>query len=221
MGKLLSDAQLASFGANGFVSSVPILTAEECGELARRIAKFERDYPNEVPWAFDIKCNLLHDWVVAAGTHPKILDGVEDLIGPDIFLTDAVFRIKEPGSSTDYGWHQDSARIQVDPGFVIVYLTITAATRANGCLEAIPGSHTEVAPFAVVETPGQPMRRVARVENPDVARAMPMALAPGEVLSAVRRASAWAGRGGSRARASSSFPTRPTSSRMPSSRARS
>ena len=180
MGKLLDDAQIASFAAEGFVSGVPVLHPKERFDLERSIESFERQYPDEVSWALDIKCNLLHDWVVAAGVRPKLLDAVEDLIGPDIFLTDAVFRIKEPGSAMEYGWHQDSARIQVEPCFIIVYLAITAATRENGCLQVIPGSHGAVQPFSVVENPGQRLRRVARVMNPDVARAVPLELAPGE-----------------------------------------
>jgi hypothetical protein len=181
MGKLLTDAQIASFASNGFVSPVPVLDADERRELERHIESFEARYSREVPWAFDIKCNLLHDWVVAAGTRPRLLDAVEDLIGPDILLTDAVFRIKEPGSATEYGWHQDSARIQVEPCFIIVYLAVTPATRENGCLQAIPGSHGEVLPFSVVEnSAGQADRRVARVVSPDVAKAVPLELAPGE-----------------------------------------
>lgn len=180
MGKFLSDPQIASYADQGFVSPVPVLGAEECAALAGRIEAFERRYPDEVHWAFDIKCNLLHDWVVAAGVKPRLLDAIEDLIGPDIFLTDAVFRIKEPGSATEYGWHQDFARIQVEPCFIIVYLAVTAATPENGCLQAIPGSHREVQPFSVVENPGQRLRRVARVASPDVARAVPLVLAPGE-----------------------------------------
>ncbi len=181
MGKLLSAAEIASFECCGYVSGVPILAADEARRLEERVEEFERTYPGEVAWAFDIKCNLLLDWVVAAGTGQRMLDAVEDLIGADIFMTDAVFRIKEPGSDVLYDWHQDSARIQVEPCFIIGYLAVGAASEANGCLQVIPGSHRGVAPFRVVENaPGQPARRVARVEHPDVARAVPLELAPGE-----------------------------------------
>jgi hypothetical protein len=180
MNKLLSQPQVDRFTSDGYVSAIPVLDADEVAALAHEIEAFERRYPEDVAWAFDIKCNLLLDWVVAAGTHRLVLDAAEDLLGPNIFLTDAVFRIKEPGSAIEYGWHQDSARIQVEPCFVIVYLAVTAATRKNGCLLVIPGSHGQVKPFFVVETAGQRERRVARVENPDVSRAVPLELAPGE-----------------------------------------
>jgi non-haem Fe2+, alpha-ketoglutarate-dependent halogenase len=182
MGKLLTEEHLAAFHADGFVSRIPILSRDEIERLNRKIAAFERAYPADVAWAFDIKCNLLHDWVLNAGAVERMLDAVEDLIGPNIFMTNAVFRIKEPGSDVRYDWHQDSARIQVEPCFVIGYLAVSEATEANGCLQVIPRTHTAVQPFYVVENaPGQPNRRVARVENPEIHRAVPLALEAGEV----------------------------------------
>ena len=180
MRRLLTAIQIAAFARDGYVSPVPVMTADEITALQREIDTFEQCHPQEVAWALDIKCNLLLDWVVAAGTHRRILDAVEDLLGPDIFLTDAVFRIKEPRSSIDYGWHQDSARIQVEPCFVIVFLAVTEATRENGCLLVIPGSHGQVEPFSVVESAGQRERRVARVKAPDASRAVPLELRAGE-----------------------------------------
>ena len=180
MPKLLSPTELASYERNGYVSPVPVFGPDEAAALTREIEAFERRHPAETTWAFDIKCNLLLDWVVAAGMHHRILDAIEDLLGPNIFMTNAVFRIKEPDSPIEYGWHQDSARIQVEPCFVIVYLAVTKATRENGCLLVIPGSHSQVEPFSVVENAGQRERQVARVRDPDVSRAVPMELRPGE-----------------------------------------
>jgi len=181
MGKLLSEAEIACYREEGYVSPVRVLSPDEAAALAGRIAAFERAHPAEIAWAFDIKCNLLLDWVVAAGAGERMLDAVEDIVGPDILMTDAVFRIKEPGSSVRYDWHQDAARIQVEPCFVIAYLAVTPATIENGCLQVIPGTHRTVAPFRVIDSPpGQPLRRVARVENPATERAVPLPLAPGE-----------------------------------------
>ena len=182
MGKRLSAAEIASFARDGYVTRIPILELAELAELRRRIAEFERGHAGEVAWAFDIKCNLLFDWVVAAGASERMLDAVEDLIGPNILMTDAVFRIKEPGSAVLYDWHQDSARIRVEPCFIIGYLAVSPATVANGCLEVVPGTHREVQPFHVVENaPGQDQRRVARVSTPDPQRARQLELSPGEV----------------------------------------
>jgi non-haem Fe2+, alpha-ketoglutarate-dependent halogenase len=86
---------------------------------------------------------------------------VAALLGEDLLLTNSVFRIKEPGSDVRYGWHQDSARIVVEPAPAIVYVAISEATAANGCLAVVPGTHDRVQPFDLVENPGQPHRKVA------------------------------------------------------------
>lgn len=177
----LDRAQVEHFRAHGFLSGVPVFTPAECDAFRAAAERFEAEYPADRNWAFDIKCNLLFDWVYANATHPRLLDGVADLLGEDLLLTNSVFRIKEPGSATHYGWHQDSARIVVEPAPAIVYVAISAATRANGCLAVIPGTHDRVRPFDLVENPGQAHRRVARVRDVDPGRAVDLELEPGEV----------------------------------------
>lgn len=180
MGKLLTDGQIAGFHANGFVTRIPVLTPAEVAELVARTEAFEAERPQDVSWAFDIKCNLLLDWVYDLGRHERLLDAVEDLIGPDILLTNGVYRNKNPGSAVDYGWHQDSARIQVDPTFVICYVALSPATAENGCLRAIPGTQDRVRPFSLTEGPGQRKRLVARVIDVDESQAVDLVLEPGE-----------------------------------------
>jgi hypothetical protein len=177
----LDSSQIEEFRREGFVSGVPALTATECQAFWATAERFEVDHPEDAAWAFDIKCNLLFDWVYANATHPRILDSVAQLLGEDLLLTNSVFRIKEPGSAIRYGWHQDSARILVDPAPVIVYVAISDATIANGCLTVIPGSHDRVRPFDLVSNPGQAPRKVARVRDVDASSAVALELGAGEI----------------------------------------
>lgn len=181
MGKHLSEEAIEAFHRDGYVAGVPVLSEGEVASLVERMTAFERERPEDVPWAFDIKANLLFNWVYELGRHPRLLDVIEDVIGPDILMTNAVFRNKDPGSAVDYGWHQDSARIQVDPPFVICYVALSAATPENGCLRVIPGTHDEVRPFSLTEGPGQKKRLVARVIDVAEDEAIDLVLAPGEV----------------------------------------
>ena len=107
-----------------------------------------------------------------------VYQAMEDLIGPDILLTNSIFRIKEPTSATHYGWHQDAARIQVEPKFVIAYLAIGDATAENGCLRVIPGSHQRIEPFHLVAYAD---RQVARVTDVDEERVVDLNLNKGQV----------------------------------------
>jgi ectoine hydroxylase-related dioxygenase (phytanoyl-CoA dioxygenase family) len=181
MAAVLTPSQIEHYRTEGFVAGVPVFTPAECARFWETTRRFRAERPEDRDWALDIKCNLLFDWVYANATHSRLLDAVADLLGEDLLLTDSVFRIKEPGSGTRYGWHQDSARIVVEPAPAIVYVAISDATIENGCLAVIPRSHDRVHAFDLVENPGQAHRRVARVREVDPSRAHYMELRAGEV----------------------------------------
>jgi non-heme Fe2+,alpha-ketoglutarate-dependent halogenase len=182
MPKLLHSNQIDQFRELGFFSGLQMFEPDECLEITDRIEAFETERPDDARWVFDIKANLLFDWVYELSADESILDAVEDLIGGDIFNTNTVFRIKEPGSGTSYGWHQDAARIEVNPCFLIAYVAITASTPENGGLRVIPGSHKLVLPFEVViNRDGQAERKVARTLQVDEGQAVDLTLEPGQV----------------------------------------
>ena len=178
MAKILSETQLQHFQSQGYLAGLDVFSIEQCEKFRTRTEEFEHRYPEDVSWALDIKCNLLFDWVYELSTFPLLLDIVSDLIGPDVLLTNSIFRIKEPFSSTHYGWHQDAARIEVNPAFVIVYISISDATTENGCLRVVPGSNQQIEPFHLT---GYAERQVARVNKVDEANAIDMVLDQGQV----------------------------------------
>lgn len=177
----LTREQIALFQRDGYVSGIPAMSAGAVAAFRAKAEAFEAARPEDAGWAFDIKCNLLFDWVYDNALSPRILAPVAEVIGGDVLLTNSIFRIKEPGSTVNYGWHQDSARIMVEPCPVIVYVAFSDATEENGCLAVIPGTHHAVVPFDLVSNPGQPNRRVARVRAPAVERAVKLELRAGEI----------------------------------------
>ena len=73
---------------------------------------------------------------------PRILDYVEDLIGPNIVSTMTHFFSKEPGDEKQVVWHQDASYWPLTPSKVVtVWLAIDDADEANGAMQFIPGSH--------------------------------------------------------------------------------
>ena len=178
MAKILSETQLQQFQSHGFLAGLDVFSVRQCEEFRSRTEEFEHHHPDDVSWALDIKCNLLFDWVYELSTFPLLLDIISELIGPNLLLTNSIFRIKEPLSSTHYGWHQDAARIQVNPAFVIVYISISDATTENGCLRVIPGSNQRIEPFHLVS---YAERQVARVSHVDESNAVDMVLRQGQV----------------------------------------
>lgn len=90
--------------------------------------------------------------------HPKILDAVEAVIGPEIYCSPVQqMRMKPPARRVDESlkghsnvgattWHQDIVALLPeadDTQQLTVWLAITEATVENGCLASVPGSHRE------------------------------------------------------------------------------
>ena len=178
MGKRLTRVEIDSFREHGFLPGIDVFSEAECDAFRSRVDAFNQARPEAVRWAFDIKTNLLFDWVYELSRDSRLLDAIEDLIGPDVLLTNSIFHIKEPGSATFYGWHQDAARIRVEPGFVLAFVAISEATPENGCLRVIPESQHEVRPFSLVRYAD---RQVARVREVDESRAVDLVLVRGQV----------------------------------------
>jgi ectoine hydroxylase-related dioxygenase (phytanoyl-CoA dioxygenase family) len=80
-----------------------------------------------------------HDLIL----NPKILDVVENLIGPNIQLHHTKLNLKPPSSrESRFEWHQDYPffpHTNFDLLAVMIYLD--DSTEENGCLTIIPGSH--------------------------------------------------------------------------------
>ena len=178
----LTSAQVETFWSEGFVAPVPALGPAEARALRDWVETFERDHPHD-RWAFNLKANLLFESIDRLVRDARFLDPVEDLIGPNLLISTATFRIKEASSPGYYGWHQDDRFIQMDPCWVLVFLAITDCTVENGCLAVLPGSHRE--PF--MEADFNPddrhnaLTRQPSIRNVDMERVVRMELAAGEM----------------------------------------
>ncbi len=75
--------------------------------------------------------------------HPRIVDVLEALIGPDVLGLQTMLFFKQPGQAGQ-GFHQDSYYIPTQPDTLIgAWLAIDPADEENGCLWMTPGSQTE------------------------------------------------------------------------------
>jgi ectoine hydroxylase-related dioxygenase (phytanoyl-CoA dioxygenase family) len=88
------------------------------------------------------KSHLLFTWLNDLVRHPRILDAVEDAIGPNILCWGSSFFIKEPRNPGFVSWHQDSTYWGLDPADVVTaWVAFTDSTPANGAMRVIPRSH--------------------------------------------------------------------------------
>ena len=86
--------------------------------------------------------HLFFRWAWDLATHPRLLDCLEDLLGPVIFLRHTRIFYKYPQSEAWVGWHQDGITEHLTEGQApAIWLGLTDATVENGCLRVVPRSH--------------------------------------------------------------------------------
>ena len=100
--KSLSEAAVRQYRDLGYYAPVPVLTPRRGGRAARAGWRRSRRAAARMQGAVRHKPHLLFTWLNDLIRHPRILDAVEDIIGPDILCWGTSFFIKEarnPASS--------------------------------------------------------------------------------------------------------------------------
>jgi non-haem Fe2+, alpha-ketoglutarate-dependent halogenase len=139
--KALTPEQVAAYRHDGFLFPIPALTPEEVATCLAGLDRLESELGLPVAEA-DIKWRshaYAHSpWFNTLIRHPRILDAVEDVIGPNILVWTSTFFIKEPRSPTFAAWHQDSTYFGLEPHEqVCAWVALTDATREAGCMEHV------------------------------------------------------------------------------------
>jgi hypothetical protein len=139
--KALTQQQVADYHYNGFLFPIPALTPDEVATCLAGLRRLELDLGCAVAEA-DVKWRshaYAHSpWFNDLAHHPRILDAVEDVIGPNILVWTSTFFIKEPNSPTFAAWHQDGAYFGLEPREqVCAWVALTDATALAGCMEQL------------------------------------------------------------------------------------
>ena len=141
MPKILSEEQIAGYHENGFVTPVPLFNADEIASCRADVENTEATMGEFFQGLGQTKFYLRFPWAFEMATHPKLLDAVEDLIGPDIMIYHNTAWIKEPSDDAYVSWHQDNTYFGHDPCEVLTaWIALSPATEQSGCMQFLPGS---------------------------------------------------------------------------------
>lgn len=176
----MSLDQLArNYERDGYISGVPILSEDEAGR--HRIVLEDRE-ATDGKLHFKSKVHTVMTSPFELATHPKVLDVVEALIGPDILLYDVTYIVKEPHTDAFISWHQDLTFWGLsDDAQVSMWLALSPATEASGCMRMIPGSHKNGACAHVTyDDNSNILLQSQTVHGVDESRAVICPLQPGE-----------------------------------------
>jgi len=139
--KFLSETAIRQYSEAGYYAPVRALSTAEANALRTRLETFERE-SGPLAGKLRHKPHLLFTWLNDLIRHDRILDAVEDLIGPDILCWGSSFFVKEPRNSAYVSWHQDSTYWGLEPADVVTaWVALSDSTRDNGAMRVIPGSH--------------------------------------------------------------------------------
>ncbi len=139
---MLSDQQVARYHENGYVIPDFRLTQDELQEIRDAHSRLLAKHPEFVDYCPNL---LAYDpGFLSTARHPKILDMVGQVIGPDFALWNSSFFAKPPKKGKRTPWHQDGEYWPIRPlATCTVWIAIDDATPENGCLRVIRGSHKD------------------------------------------------------------------------------
>jgi len=183
MPKRLTAAQQAAYARDGWVAPIDIFSPEEVAEIRAALDEAEAAHGDQLQTAGRNNAHYVLPVLDRIAHDPRILDAVEDLIGPDILVAGTTLFIKEPRTEGFISWHQDARYIGLEPhDWVTAWLAISDVTEENGCMRMIPGTHA--APLVEhVDTYGEDnlLTRGQTVPDVDEAAAVPVPLKPGQL----------------------------------------
>ncbi|MGE0221771.1 MAG: phytanoyl-CoA dioxygenase family protein [Acetobacteraceae bacterium] len=139
--KILSEADVRQYREQGYLSPIRVMPTEDAFLLRRRLEDFEAG-AGVLSGKLRHKPHLLFTWLNDLIRHDRILDAVEDVIGPNILCWGTSFFIKETRNTAFVSWHQDSTYWGLEPPDVITaWIAFSDSTAENGAMRVIPGTH--------------------------------------------------------------------------------
>ncbi|MGQ0577634.1 MAG: phytanoyl-CoA dioxygenase family protein [Betaproteobacteria bacterium] len=140
--KALTQAQVAAFQRDGYHFPLRVLTETEAAGYRRKIEGFEAGHGLVMKTPYRNKPHLVFSWANELIRNPRILDAVEELLGPDLLVWGSSFFIKEPHDQAYVSWHQDSTYWGLShPDIVTAWVALSVSDLPNGAMRVMPGSH--------------------------------------------------------------------------------
>lgn len=159
--RVLSDAQLAEYGAKGYVTIPGIFDRDLLGRLIAttdrlweegrcltaktRYYDIEPEHRAERPRIRRISSPTeLDDVYVEVAFRSVLGDIAAELIGGAVKFYHSKINFKLPRGGAEIGWHQDWPVFpHTNTNLVALSVPLNPSRSANGCLRSIPGSHRQ------------------------------------------------------------------------------
>ena len=183
MPKHLTEDQVEQYHRDGYVCPMRALNHDEAADVTRRLEDFETEHGVEAQTKLVFKPHLPFKWLNDLIRHPRILDAVEDVIGPNLLCWGTGFFQKNAQDPRFVSWHQDTYYYGLTPSETCTaWLAFTPSNLESGCVRVFPGSHRENPNLDFASEPHEHnlLPRGQTIKGLDTTRAKPMVLDAGE-----------------------------------------
>lgn len=149
----LTSEQVAAFQRDGYLFIKHLLDADE----TRFLAEAARADQRMQSAAMDVKDTRGRRTNLSLWNHPgddiygviarsrRVVDAMEQLLAGEVYHYHSKLSAKEPKVGGAWEWHQDYGYWYHNgclwPDMASVYIAVDAATRENGCMQVLRGSH--------------------------------------------------------------------------------
>jgi len=142
MPNILSEDHVRQYHRDGFFAPIPCLSAEETAMFRAKFEAYEAAHEGWYEMSKGQKLYLLQTWARDLGRHPKILDAVEDVMGPNLMVWGLSLFVKDAHSPSYVSWHQDSTYWGLSkPNVTTAWIALSPANKQSGCMKMVPGTH--------------------------------------------------------------------------------
>ena len=139
--KVLSKEQVSQYNRDGFVAPISCLTAADAKMFHAKFVAYEAAFEGWYELSKGQKLYLLQTWARDLGRHKKILDAVEDIMGPNLMVWGLSLFVKDAKSPSFVSWHQDSTYWGLSkPNVVTAWIALSSSNKRSGCMKMIPRS---------------------------------------------------------------------------------
>jgi ectoine hydroxylase-related dioxygenase (phytanoyl-CoA dioxygenase family) len=187
----LSPEAVATYERDGYTFPVAVLEAGEVARFRAAYDEYERSLgerlasvPPRDRYVFFAETHAYLPWAFELASHPRVLDAIESILGPDLMVWDSRWFTKKPHDPTYITWHQDGTYWALDPPKVCTaWIALSRSNEANGAMKVIPGSHLgEDLPHRDTFADDNALARGQEIAvEVDEAQAVPLVLEPGQM----------------------------------------
>ena len=147
----LTEEQRRQFERDGYLCPLRVLDDDEVRHYlscyaeytARNKERLDALTPN-LKYQVLAETHFVLPWVYDIVSHPRILDVMQSLLGPNLLAWNTNWFSKMPGEPTYVGWHQDGTYWNLEPPTVITaWVALSPSLASNGCMRVVPGTQTQ------------------------------------------------------------------------------